>query len=260
MSNLQLIFDREVLRRDGVKYEPLPLEDHTKEILLNGAKFQEGDKLDPNLVQISDQLSPLSFEAMVHIVRTCDGKLLYQQTPDIGDEHSVETWYSAWAEQNRKLRRLLGIHNHPSPADNNGLLLASNFFSTEDWFGFLAHGTLRLSAVVWDEGTAILVKGPSSEEKFKNFLMKALFWSEFRASSSRFLNFLVNGRHWSDRKKRYFAEVAWHEHWTKKWQQDNADYDSEARLRINRMLAEQLGVQLVFIPRNSRDVQILVDV
>ena len=260
MDDLQLTFDRDALRREGVKYKPLPLADHTKEILLNGAKFQEGDTLDPNLTLISDQLRPLSFEAMVHIVQTCDGKFLYQQTPEIGDEHSVETWHSAWAEQRRELRRLLEIHNHPSPVDNNGLLLASNFFSPGDWFGFLAHHTLRLSAVVWDEGTAILVKGPSSEEKFKNSLMKALFWNEFRASPSRFLNFLVNGRHWSDRKKRYFTEVAWHEYWVKKWRQANADYDSDARLRINKMLAEQFGVQLVFIPRDSRDVQILVDV
>ncbi len=259
MSNLQLTFDRDALLGDRVKYEPLLLEPRTSEILLTGEKFQEGDKLDPNLAQLFDQLRPLSFEASVHIVRNSAGDILYQQTPDIGTEHYVEAWYSTWAEEDRGLHRLMKIHNHPSPAYHNGLPLASNFFSPGDWLGFLDQDTLRLSAVVWDEGTAILLKGPFSHKKIKRSFMKALFMTEFRAGPDSFFNFLVKSWHWPERKKRGLAKVAWHEHWTKKWQQANADYDSEARLRINRMLAEQLGVQLVFIPSDSRDVQILVD-
>ena len=128
MSNLQLIFDQEVLRREGVKYEPLSLEDHTKEILLNGAKFQEGDKLDPNLAQLFDQLRPLSFEASVHIVRNRDGKLLYQQTPDIGDREGVTRFIARFVEEDYGFKRLLSVHNHPGDLIDEGNPVKPEFF------------------------------------------------------------------------------------------------------------------------------------
>ena len=118
-------------------------------------------------------------------------------------------------------------------------------------------GSEHAMAVVWREGTAILVKGFSTAGKvdlaYKNAVLRSYLDPGIHYFFQRFCRYLWERRNKSE------ASIAWHEHWTKKWQQANADYDSEARLRINRMLAEQLGVQLVFIPSDSRDVQILVD-
>ena len=73
--------------------------------------------------------------------------------------------------------------------------------------GFLDQDTLRLSAVVWDEGTAILLKGPFSHKKIKRSFMKALFMTEFRAGPDSFFNFLVKSWHWPERKKEVLLKL-----------------------------------------------------
>jgi hypothetical protein len=201
--------------------------------VLNGNRSPEeetGGEIDEVFDTIIQQLREQQVECKTSISLTSDGRFLLQINPTIGTTDTVNNIFAESPEG----EKVIEIHNHPVYEDPDTHTSSSyGFFSAPDLTGFAFRVDTRMAeAVVFEQGTAILVKTPESERIISNAIQKTDMrkWAWTRLGNNL--------------TEQFIREVP------------SDSYEERRTFSIN--FARKYAMRLLFIPNGSRKIEVLV--
>lgn len=180
------------------------------------------------LAAIIEQLREQPTECKTAILMNSDGDFLLKTNPAVGGRDSVSMVFADPPES----RKVLVIHNHPVQEDQESQRVSTyGFFSAYDLtFAFKNDGH-PAEAVVFQEGTAIIVKTEESQRVISEALRK------------------IGSERWAytDLSNRLINDY-----------RQQAPNGFEERKAFSIRFAQKYAMRLLFIPADSKNIEVLV--
>lgn len=189
-----------------------------------------GGEIDDNLKSVFDQFRQQRVESKTSIDLGPHQRLLLQTIPSKGTEDHVENILVG----SKDGVKVMDIHNHPVKVDKNtGIRKTFPYFTCGDFVGlaFVNQGQLA-EAVVFEEGTAIIIKTSESQPILDNTLQAT--------------------------NKGDFAWAELGNQLTDEWIKKAPNESPEERKRFSIEFAKKYKMRLVFIPAGQKTMEILV--
>lgn len=237
ISPRELTTPVELLRIDpeswrNYEFSKLNLQSDLSSVLTGDVKPEDfkGGKIGLELASIFNQLRKQNVECKTAIACTQSSELLLQINPSVGTADRVDNIFAQPPEGIKRME----IHNHPPKKEaDRDAILTYGFFSAADLVSFAYQKNDQIAeAVVFSEGTAILLKTEASRKKIQGM-----------------------------RDATGFGRWAWTHlgnMLSEKMIRETPNDSYEERLNFSKAFAQEHGMKLLFVPAGQQDIQVLV--